>query len=339
MWIYFEKPLSTLFRLSVKICYSIGLIIATVLGFLWYFQESLLFHPHSPSGMETPNKNPEPFQNPAQMGMEYEDVYFSTSDGVKLHGWLIKQENVKNAITFLFFQGNAGNIGLRLPNIHRLYKLCHTNIFIISYRGYGNSQGSPSEEGLYRDAEAALNYITARSDIDSSKLFVFGRSIGGAVALDLVRKYPEKFCGVIVENTFTCLRDMAYVILPCLRLFSAFIAIAQRVYMDSIHKVPLITTPILYISGARDTLVPPHHLTSLHDASLASTLRKLYIVPNGTHNTTWRDGGLNYFHAIQNFMKEALKKTKTSDEVQLTHKSVDFFLPERIPATEVFNAF
>ncbi|XP_053992916.1 uncharacterized protein LOC128883997 [Hylaeus volcanicus] len=293
-------------HLLTKLFYSIGLLSFFFLICLWYYQERLLFHPHTPSGMDTPDKNPEPMQNPGQMNMQYEDVYFSTSDNVCLHGWFIKETKKGSDITILFFQGNAGNIGLRLPNVLRFVNLCFVNVFIVSYRGYGYSQGRPSEEGLYLDAQAALKYLLTREDINTSKIFLFGRSIGGAVALDLAWRHPEQIRGVIVENTFTCLRDMIFVIMPFLKLFSSVVGIAQRVYMESIEKVFKIKLPLLYISGLRDTLVPPSHVAALFNASTASQYRQLHTVALGTHNTTWRDGGKDYFKAILNFIEHVL---------------------------------
>lgn len=302
-------------HLLTKLGYSIGFIIAALLGVLWYFQERLLFHPHSPQGLETPDKNPKPFQNPSQMGMPYEDVTLTTCDGVKLHGWLIKQrDDSQHVATILFFQGNAGNMGLRLPNIQRLYQHCNVNIFVLSYRGYGHSAGIPSEQGVYRDAEAALDFLLTRQDIDHSKVFIFGRSIGGAVAIDLVSKHSEKVCGIIAENTFTSLEDMAVIVFPFLKIFASLVTLAQRVFMDSLRKVPAIPVPILYISGLQDALVPPAHVASLYNASVGSSLRRLYTVSNGTHNGTWQEGGSEYYKEILQFLRDAVAAPSASNK-------------------------
>lgn len=115
--------------------------------------------------------------------MEYEDCKIITKDNVKLHAWFVKAStNPKNCRTMIFFHGNAGNVGSRLPNISVIVREMNCNVMILAYRGYGNSEGSPSEEGLKLDAEATLEYAIKREDIDSERIFVFGRSLGGAVA-------------------------------------------------------------------------------------------------------------------------------------------------------------
>merc|ERR1719433_1596931 len=125
-------------------------------------------------------------------GLEFEQVWLSTPDGEKLHTWFIP--NVYNALhssqcpTLLYFHANAGNMGFRLPFIKRLMEQAHCNVYIISYRGYGSSTGSPSEEGIMLDAQAALDHLRGRDDIDKEKIVLFGRSLGGAVAVHLAVK-------------------------------------------------------------------------------------------------------------------------------------------------------
>jgi len=115
--------------------------------------------------------------------MDYEDVYIKCKDDVKLHAWLIKASiNPQNSRTLLFFHGNAGNIGARLPNIEILVKRLNCNVLIIDYRGYGNSEGIPSEDGLRLDGEATLEHALSRNDLDKERIYLFGRSLGGSVA-------------------------------------------------------------------------------------------------------------------------------------------------------------
>ena len=115
--------------------------------------------------------------------MEYEDCKIITKDNVKLHAWFVKASaNPKNCRTMIFFHGNAGNVGSRLPNISVIIREMNCNVLILAYRGYGNSEGTPSELGLKLDAEATLEYAIKREDIDPKRIFVFGRSLGGAVA-------------------------------------------------------------------------------------------------------------------------------------------------------------
>jgi pimeloyl-ACP methyl ester carboxylesterase len=128
---------------------------------------------------------PPGYRNPREAGMQYEDVYIMTKDKVKLHAWFIKANPASSKLcrTLIFFHENAGNIGTRMPNIDILVKRLYTNVLIVAYRGYSYSEGTPSEEGLRLDAEATLEHVLGREDVNSDRVFVFGRSLGGAVAI------------------------------------------------------------------------------------------------------------------------------------------------------------
>ena len=126
---------------------------------------------------------PAGYRNPGEYKLLYEDVSIITKDKVKLHAWLVKaNSNCKRFKTIIFFHGNAGNVGSRLPNINLLVNHLNANILILAYRGFGDSEGTPSENGLKLDAEATLEYLLSRDDIDKDRIFIFGRSLGGAVA-------------------------------------------------------------------------------------------------------------------------------------------------------------
>ena len=137
---------------------------------------------------------------------------FTTSDGLSLHGWFARK-NLGNVgasetpqYTLLFCHGNAGNITHRLENLAYLVQL-GLQVFIFDYRGYGKSEGRPSEDGLYRDALAAYDYMVSRDDVKNQSLIIFGRSLGGAVAVELATQRP---CHkLILESTFTSAQDMA----------------------------------------------------------------------------------------------------------------------------------
>ena len=123
----------------------------------------------------------------------------------------------------IFFHGNAGNIGSRLPNIDLLVKRLNCNVLILAYRGYGHSEGKPSEKGLQLDAEATLEYALNREDIDNDRIFVFGRSLGGAVAAQLAQNKGNSIKGIILENTFTSIADLVDVLMPFVAVFKSII--------------------------------------------------------------------------------------------------------------------
>ena len=165
------------------VCYAGAFAIFTT-SMVYFRQDSMLYHPAVPEEKYRYVENMPPgYREPKEHGMEYESVTIETKDKVKIHGWFIKANaNPSFCRTLLFFHGNAGNIGSRLPNIVILVKRLNCNVLIIDYRGYGYSEGTPSEEGLKLDGEATLEYALNREDVNKNRIFVFGRSLGGAVA-------------------------------------------------------------------------------------------------------------------------------------------------------------
>lgn len=144
------------------------------LGILYQVQDSLLYNPELPSHSRVYVPIPSMFSLP------YESVITRSLDGTQIHMYFIHQpkERQRNAPTIIFFHGNAGNMGHRLQNCVGLYHNLHCNILLVEYRGYGLSEGSPSEEGLYMDAKASIDYLYTRKDINHSEIIVFGRSLG-----------------------------------------------------------------------------------------------------------------------------------------------------------------
>ena len=157
--------------------------------------------------------------------MDYKDVWIMTRDKVKLHAWFVKADRIqpRNYRTLIFFHGNAGNIGARIPNLEMQVKALKCNVLIVDYRGFGNSQGEPSEDGLALDAEATIEHALSDPDIDSSNLYVFGRSIGGCVAIQLAAKNSNHIKDLIVENTFTSIADMVDSLMPMVAQFKSLI--------------------------------------------------------------------------------------------------------------------
>jgi pimeloyl-ACP methyl ester carboxylesterase len=127
-------------------------------------------------------------EKPSLFNLPYENVDLITSDKIRIHSYFLKQpQNLcDSAPTIICFHGNAGNIGQRLSNAHCFYTYCQCNVFLVEYRGYGLSEGQASEQGFYKDGEAAINHVFNRSDIDKNKIIIFGQSIGGAVVIELV---------------------------------------------------------------------------------------------------------------------------------------------------------
>lgn len=286
--------------------YGIGGIACTFLVLLVTFQEKLVYVPVVPGLTRS-----YPI-NPSRLRLTYEDVWLVSSDGVRLHSWFIKLFAECRGPTILFFQENAGNIAHRLEFIDLMMQRLHCNVFMLSYRGYGESEGFPSQHGLIKDAQAALDHLLGRKDIDTSKIVVFGRSLGGAVGATLVRNNPGKVAALILENTFTSVLDMAGVMLPILKWFIGgpgskglkIMNFLVRSPWNTIDTIKHISEPVLFLSGSRDEMVPPAHMKRLH-AAASSNSRSLFIeFPEGMHMDTWYRGGDRYWRSIQIFLEK-----------------------------------
>lgn len=136
------------------------------------FEDRVIFHPSA-----------EIVQTPRQVGLNFQDLYFTTADGVRLHGWFIPHRDAR--ATLVWFHGNAGNISHRVENIKLLHDKVKIDIFIFDYRGYGRSAGSVSEEGTYRDGAAALDLVRQQLGVNANNLIIFGRSLGAAVTAEM----------------------------------------------------------------------------------------------------------------------------------------------------------
>lgn len=133
---------------------------AMMAGMVYFKQDGMLYHPAVPDERyRHPENMPPGYRNPKEQGMDYIDVEITTKDKVKLTAWFVKANPSPNLCrTLIYFHGNAGNIGSRIPIIDMLVKKLNTNVLILAYRGYGHSEGTPSEEGLKLDAEATLEW-------------------------------------------------------------------------------------------------------------------------------------------------------------------------------------
>ncbi|BFZ21357.1 hypothetical protein BsWGS_24396 [Bradybaena similaris] len=279
--------------------YAFCFFVLGILGLLYHAQDLLLYHPESPADSRLIVLTPDAFQMP------FENHFYRTKDGTRINLVLIKQMH-RAAITVVFFHGNAGNVGHRLQNALGLFSVLNANVLMVEYRGYGKSEGSASESGLYQDAEAAMEFLLQRTDIDQSQIVVFGRSLGGAVAIHLASStiYGPRLAALVLENTFTSLHEMGHKIF---RL--AFVKYIPRwCYKNkfpSIQRIENITVPTLFLSGTMDELVPAKMMKELYN-KCKSNIKRLELFANGTHNDTWMCPG--YYEAWLRFLPEALRQ-------------------------------
>ena len=266
----------------------IALLVAAgvlLLGARW-LEKAMLYHPIAALD-----------GNPASAGMPFEDVTFTSSDGETLHGWWIpasvSPEQEDRAPALLFFHGNAGNRSHRLHNLAGLHR-AGIAVFIFDYRGYGGSTGTPGEEGLLQDGEAAFDWL--RNKVGPRPIVMFGRSLGGGVAARVALTRPP--VGLILESTLTNVPDMAVRVLPL-----PGVRRLVRSRLDALAAVRVLTVPLLVIHGEEDEIIPfAMGQTLFHEA--ASPRKAFHPVPGGRHNDTYLGAGDDYYRWIVDFLEE-----------------------------------
>lgn len=227
--------------------------------------------------------------DPGDLGLAFEDQWIATEDGVKLQAWWVPAKKADTVL--VFFHGNAGNISHRVENLRHL-NAWGISVLIFDYRGYGKSQGSISEKGLYADSRAALQAGLARAFENGCKLALFGRSLGGVAAVSVADGAEVQ--GVILESTFTNLGDMAK------RHFPLPGVGALKSRFNSLGRISRVSAPKLFIHGNSDDIVPVELGRRLFDAAAEP---KAWLELSGAgHNDTYDRGGQAYFQAIRDFL-------------------------------------
>lgn len=227
---------------------------------------------------------------PDLIGLPYEEIYFNASDGKRLNGWFIPNE--KALFTLILCHGNAGNISHRVEKISIFHDL-GLNVLVFDYRGYGKSEGSPSEQGLYEDLRAAYNYLTGERKISGRDIILFGESIGGTVAIDLARKADVR--ALITEGAFTSIKDMARIAFPIMPYF----IFSSR--FDAISKIKAVTCPKLVIHSVDDEIVPFGLGEKLYNAAEEP---KRFLKIRGSHNTAFLESKEEFIEGIRSFLDD-----------------------------------
>ncbi len=326
---------------AVLLC--VALVVLLLLLAVFLLQRRLIYIPQFPQGSRAQ------VWAPSLFGMaSYEEVDLRSEDGTLLKCLYIPSAHKPaDDPAVLWMHGNAGNIGHRLPLVKMLRQAARdrVSVLMLSYRGYGLSEGSPHQDGMCMDARAALEWLTAKTP--AAPVVVYGQSIGGAVAFDLVAGQRERVRGLVVENTFSSLGELVPHIIPLLgwasfMLFDTWksseralkIAVHNSAYADGRdrrseesnvrlrtakpqpHSGPEDTPPpahpvrVLMLSGAKDELIPPAHMQRLHKtiARGGSEFVSLEVFPNGDHNATCEEEG--YFEKLAAFLDSLAQQTK-----------------------------
>ncbi len=263
-------------KLIVVLATGYGLVLVII----YLMQGRMLYLPNVPGRALT--------MTPADARMDYEDVSFETSDGVTLHGWFIAGRAPR---VLLFFHGNAGNISHRLDSI-RQFRNLGLSVFIIDYRGYGQSEGRTTESGIYRDADAAWRYLTETRGVRPGDVVIFGRSLGGSVAARLAaQQHP---LALIVESSFTSVPDIAQELYPWLPArWLSRLSHATRDYVRDVR------CPVLVVHSRDDEIIPFHHGQAIFAA--APEPRTLLTL-RGSHNDAYLRDERAYIEGVWAFL-------------------------------------
>jgi hypothetical protein len=262
---------------SFMIYVLIGLLLLNVL--MYWRQPQMIFFPLS-----------EHYQTPADWGLEYEDVTLDTQDGVQLHGWYIP--NRESEQVMLFFHGNAGNISHRRDSIELFHHL-GLNVFIIDYRGFGESEGKPGEQGLYKDAVAAWHYLTEEKGFDPDDVVIFGRSLGGAVAAKLAAGVEAR--GLILESTMSSARDFARAVF---KILSRLVVV--RYEFNTAQLVKSVHYPVLVLHSPEDEIMPFHLGEKIYDLA---NQPKHFVRMRGDHNNGFLLSQPEYEQELDRWLK------------------------------------
>lgn len=256
---------------------DLAMLYLVFVGLVYLFQRKLQYFP-DPASVALP-------YDPKYLGIE--TVKLTTTDGLCLFAfyWPGRQP-----VTLVIFHGNAGHRGHRLDWIEDLHSLGY-GIFVLDYRGYGGSEGSPTEEGLYLDGEAALEWL-GRTGVQ--KLVYLGESLGGGVAVEMAARHPP--VALILQSAFSSAVDVARKAYPYLP-----IGLLIKDRFDSKSKMARIFCPVLSIHGGRDSIIPPALGRALFEA--AKEPKSWFLIPDANHNDLPWVGGKVYLEGIQKFLE------------------------------------
>lgn len=252
--------------------------------YLWTKQRELIFAPTR-----------DVTRTPADVNLKFEDVRFPARgrDAATLHGWWLQSTDA-DAPAILYLHGNDLNVGANVDHIAALRRMGFS-VLAVDYRGYGKSDGaSPSESRVYEDAEAAWDFLIRQQHVDPGRTFIYGHSLGGAVAIELALRRPEA-AGLIVESGFTSMSDMAKI---NYWMFPVDWLLNQR--FDALGKVPALRVPVLFIHGTADREVPTVMSERLFSAARAP--KALTLIPGAGHEDNASVGGALYTRAVVEFV-------------------------------------
>ena len=227
---------------------------------------------------------------PAEYGLRAEELSIAAGDGVSLDGWWIEGPGDR---VLIWYHGNAGNIGDRLHNARWFVDRLGVDVVLVDYRGYGRSRGTPDEEGIYLDGLAIYDAVAARS-VRAEDIILFGRSLGGAVAIETALRRPAG--ALVLESVFRSVPALArehYWFVP---------SVVIRTQMDNESKMARVQAPTLVLHGDRDGIVPLAHGRRLFER--AARPAHFHVIEGAGHNDTYLAGGEPYADVWSAFLRD-----------------------------------
>lgn len=230
-----------------------------------------------------------------------EDVWFAGASKARLHGWYVcaARGEAERAPTIIYFHGNGGNVN-SVGWLGATLAARGFNVLLFDYRGYGRSEGVvTNERGIYRDADAAYDYMVRERGVSPERLVLYGQSLGTTAAVDLAVRKP---CGaIILESGLSSASDMASLILPWVPVW---VSRHQQNHFESAKKLERVRVPVLVVHGGLDRTIPVEQGYKLYDA--ASEPKRLIIIPEARHNDVMATGGKEYLDAVTDFIQTSL---------------------------------
>jgi len=264
--------------LIAKLLTAVFSILLLLNGWFYLQQPAMTFFPTR-----------ELIDTPAAWGVDFENVELTTADGVALRGWYLPHRHATR--TVLFFHGNGGNISHRRDSLLIFHRL-GLNVLIIDYRGYGRSGGKPSEMGLYEDAATAWRYLVDERGVGGEDIVIFGRSLGGSVAVQLASEV--KPAALILESAFSSTRDMARALFPILSR-----VVWLRYEFNAVARIDRIGVPLLMLHSPQDEIIPYRFGRKLYEAAAEP---KRFVDLQGDHNSGFMRSQPHYERSLGLFL-------------------------------------
>ena len=236
--------------------------------------------------------------HPGTVGLAYETLSLTASDGVVLRAWWIPGP-AEDSPVMLCLHGNGGNLSHRTDKM-RLFHDAGAAQLWLDWRGYGESGGSPDEPGLYRDALAGWAWLNAVKLVPASRLVLYGESLGGAPAIELATRVAA--AGLIVDSSFTSAKDMSR------RILSWFPTSLLNCRFDNITRLPRVTIPTIFLHSPQDDIIP--YEMALRNLGASGAAKKRLFDLKGSHNEGFLDTGPAYPKAIRDFLASLPKEPK-----------------------------